>query len=88
MQHETRPRRASTSATSRVLPIPASPESSDDRGRIGQRVAQRLQRRVATDEGPADLHRCDYLQPRPMKGIFVAITVMNCTLASSGSDAM
>ena len=28
------------------------------------------------------------VHPRPMKGIFVAITVMNCTLASSGSDAM
>ena len=27
-------------------------------------------------------------QPRPMKGIFVAITVMNCTLASSGRLAM
>jgi hypothetical protein len=27
-------------------------------------------------------------QPRPMNGIFVAITVMNCTFASSGSSAM
>ena len=27
-------------------------------------------------------------QPRPMKGIFVAITVMNRTLASSGRLAM
>ncbi len=27
-------------------------------------------------------------QPRPMNGIFVAITVMNCTFASSGNDAM
>jgi hypothetical protein len=27
-------------------------------------------------------------QPRPTNGIFVAITVMNCTLASSGSEAM
>ena len=27
-------------------------------------------------------------QPRPMNGIFVAITVMNCTFASSGSVAM
>ena len=26
--------------------------------------------------------------PLPMKGIFVAITVMNCTLASSGRLAM
>jgi len=28
------------------------------------------------------------IQPRPTKGIFVAITVMNCTLASSGRLAM
>jgi len=27
-------------------------------------------------------------QPRPMKGILVAMMVRNCTLASSGSDAM
>jgi hypothetical protein len=27
-------------------------------------------------------------QPRPMNGIFVAITVMNCTFASSGRPAM
>ena len=27
-------------------------------------------------------------QPRPINGILVAITVMNCTLASSGSEAM
>ena len=27
-------------------------------------------------------------QPRPMKGIFVAITVMNCTLAFNGRLAM
>jgi hypothetical protein len=27
-------------------------------------------------------------QPRPMNGIFVAITVSDCTFASSGSDAM
>jgi hypothetical protein len=27
-------------------------------------------------------------QPRPMKGIFVAMTVMNCTLASNGRLAM
>jgi hypothetical protein len=26
--------------------------------------------------------------PRPMKGILVAISVMNCTLASSGSEAI
>ena len=30
----------------------------------------------------------EHVQPRPMNGIFVAITVMNCTLASSGSEAM
>jgi len=30
----------------------------------------------------------DKNQPRPMYGIFVAITVMNCTFASSGSEAM
>jgi hypothetical protein len=29
-----------------------------------------------------------YDQPRPMKGIFVAISVMNWTLASSGKLAM
>ena len=28
------------------------------------------------------------LHPRPMNGILVAITVMNCTLASSGRFAM
>ena len=27
-------------------------------------------------------------QPRPMNGMVVAVTVMNCTLASSGSPAM
>jgi hypothetical protein len=27
-------------------------------------------------------------QPRPMNGISVAVMVMNCTLASSGSEAM
>jgi hypothetical protein len=27
-------------------------------------------------------------QPRPMNGIFVAITVMNCTLAARGKVAM
>ena len=27
-------------------------------------------------------------QPRPMKGMVVAVTVMNCTFASGGSDAM
>jgi hypothetical protein len=30
----------------------------------------------------------DQGQPRPMNGIFVAMTVMNWTLASSGSVAM
>jgi hypothetical protein len=30
----------------------------------------------------------DAAQPRPMKGILVAITVMNCTLASSDRPAM
>ena len=30
----------------------------------------------------------EHAQPRPTYGIFVAITVMNCTLASSGSEAM
>ncbi len=27
-------------------------------------------------------------QPRPMKGILVAITVMNCTFESNGREAM
>ena len=32
--------------------------------------------------------RQEFDQPRPMNGILVAITVMNCTFESSGSEAM
>jgi len=38
--------------------------------------------------GGEDRARRPGRQPRPMNGILVAITVMNWTLASSGSPAM
>ena len=35
-----------------------------------------------------DVHHARCPQPRPTKGIFVAMMVMNCTLVSRGSRAM
>ena len=58
-----------------------------DARRRGERGLELAQRPLTSDHRPV-LHRSKYPYPRPIKGIFVAITVIDCTLASSGSDAM
>jgi hypothetical protein len=43
---------------------------------------------MGADQARLRLSGCGRPQPRPTNGILVAITVMNCTLASSGRLAM
>ena len=49
---------------------------------------ERPRYRMAVEQDPEAAEELDAHQPRPMNGIFVAITVRNWTFASSGSPAM
>ena len=44
--------------------------------------------RLVVDRQPEPRVSVDFCYPRPTNGIFVAITVMNCTFASSGRLAI
>jgi len=60
-------------------------------GRRGHGVSTRaasLPQAGAGGPEPSDASGPLPSQPRPMNGILVAMTVMNCTLASSGRLAM
>ena len=61
-------------------------EDDNPNAGTGEQQAQHHARRPAA--GDAALQRRARNQPRPMNGIFVAMTVMNWTLASSGRLAM
>ena len=47
----------------------------------------RMPRSWASGHGPVPPHHAEH-HPRPMNGMVVAVTVMNCTFASNGSPAM
>ncbi len=80
-----------------ILIIRAQPTGKDARNRklidlrhaIGLHAItapQRILRHTASEKAAAA--RLSAVQPRPTKGILVAMMVMNCTLVDSGSAAM
>ena len=54
----------------------------------GERSIQFVHEQRFADKAGDQVGEKSDAQPRPMKGIFVAITVMNCTLAFNGRLAM
>ena len=78
----------------RPHPHDGSPQRPDPDWGIGLRSTWPIGTASGQDDSerweskPPQRPDAKHCQPRPMKGIFVAITVMNCTFASSGSVAM